>query len=97
MKLSLVPSLRERSAKLNAFAKELADVQSRGHNTGLLIGDVVLEASTGVNSQLNSLVDRTTKSSIILCGIEVVRIVLGIVCETQLDLNFKDISVHIPM
>ena len=79
MKLSLVSGLGVRSTQLDAFTEELAYMQSRGHDTCLLIGNIVLQTSSRVNRQFNSFVDRTTKSTIILCRIEVIRIVFGVV------------------
>src|ERR1700709_2564754 len=51
----------------------------RSHDPSLFVGNVVLQAGSRVNGQLNTLVDRTTKSAIILGRIKVICVVLGVV------------------
>jgi hypothetical protein len=63
----------------DALAKEPAHVQSGGHDARLLVGNVVLQAGAGINGQLHALVDRAPKSAVVLCSVEVVGIVLGVV------------------
>ncbi len=52
---------------------------SRSHNASLLVCDVVLHSSSLVDTELDSLVDWSTESLIILGSIDVIGIVLGVV------------------
>lgn len=54
-------------------------MKGRSHDVGTLVSDIVLHSSLRVDPELNTLIDGSTQSSVILAGIFVVGIVLGVV------------------
>ena len=82
------------STELDAFSKESADVQSRGHDAGSFVCNVILHSRLGINSQLDTLVDRSSKSPIVLCRILVVCIVFGIIDVVFRTVATKSFSCH---
>lgn len=49
------------------------------HDSSSLIGNVILHASFRVDGKLGSFIDRATKTTVILAGIDVVCVVFGVV------------------
>jgi hypothetical protein len=79
VELSLVPAPAIRPSKPDALAKQSPHVQSGGHDACLLVGNVVLQPRSRIDGQLDTLIDRAPQSRVILCGIEVVGIILGVI------------------
>lgn len=67
------------TTELDAGGEQLPHVLSGGHDTDALVCNVVLHAGLGVDAQLSVLVNGTSKSRIIVCGVDVVGIVFGVV------------------
>jgi hypothetical protein len=79
VELVLVPASTVGPSQADTLAKEPAHMQSGGHDARLLVGNVVLQAGAGINGQLHALIDRAPEPAVVLCGVEVVGIVLGVV------------------
>ena len=67
------------AAELDAFPKELANMQRRGHDVDILIRNVILHARLGVDAELDLLVHGAAQTTVVLRRIFVIGIVLGVV------------------
>lgn len=67
------------ASKLDAALEKLPAMLSRRHNTDTLVCNVVLHARLGINGKLCLLIDRATKSTIVLASVNVLGIVLGVI------------------
>jgi hypothetical protein len=67
------------AAELNHTAKEASDELGRGHDTGALVGNVVLHARLWVDRELSFLINGTSKATVILASVDILGVVLGVV------------------
>jgi|SRR5579862_9666280 len=66
------------SAKFDRFAQRIADIGSAGCPAALFVGDVIFHSGTGIDFQLTT-IDRAPETTIVNCGVDVIRIVFRIV------------------
>ena len=77
VKVGLILRSRILTTKLNGTTENATNEASGGLNIYALVGDIVLQASVGINSKLPALINRSTKTTIILPSIVVVIVILG--------------------
>lgn len=79
VQIGLVSTIVVTAGKLDGAPEELANQTSRGFDTSVLVGNVVLQTSALIDGQLGALVNRATETPVILACIQVIRVVLGVV------------------
>lgn len=79
VEVCLVPIPVIVSAKLDASEEETTNVASGRRDPNPLVGNVILETGVFIHTKFNSLIDWTTKSSIVLAGIQIVSVIFGVV------------------
>ena len=67
------------ASQVDGLSEKVPDKSGRGCNANIFRGDVVLHAIALINGQLPPLVDRTTKSPVVLSSIDVVGVVFRVV------------------
>ena len=77
--LSLVSATSVAPAKTDTAGKEIPNKTGRGSDTDALVSDVVLHTSVWVDGELDSLVYRATKSSVIVTSVHIVGIIFGVI------------------
>lgn len=67
------------TTQLNGTREELLHKLGRSHDSGALVGNVVLHARLGVNRELSLLIDGPSEATIVLASIDILRIILRVV------------------
>ena len=79
VQIGLVSILVVTAGELNGATEELADEASRGGDSRVFVGNVVLQTGALIDGELDALIDGSAKTLVILAGIEVICVVLGVV------------------
>lgn len=79
VQIGLVSILVVAAGELDGTTEKLANEPRRGFNARVLVGNVVLQAGALINGEFDTLIDWTTKTLVILAGIQVIGVVLGVI------------------